>query len=192
MTILFTLLGFALGMLPLSLWLAMWSSGDDLRRVGDKNPGATNAWRSAGWKIGLMAYLVDIGKAAIPVGLACQIFHVQGFQILPVALAPILGHVFSPLMGWRGGKGLATVLGAWIGISLLEIPLVILCGLLVFFFLLRGDAWVILGTEIWTMIYLLIWQPNLAWITFFICIIVLMSWTHRQGFQTPPTLRRKR
>jgi glycerol-3-phosphate acyltransferase PlsY len=190
--LIFSLFGFLLGMLPFSLWLANWSAGADLRQVGDGNPGATNAWRAGGWRAGLPAYLLDITKAALPIGLAYYIFGLRGYDLIPVALAPTLGHIFSPLLGGRGGKGLATILGAWIGISLLELPVVILSGLLLFRFLVQGDAWVILFTELWTLAYLLTLHPDPVWVLLFSLHILLMTWTHRQGFLTTPVLRRRK
>jgi glycerol-3-phosphate acyltransferase PlsY len=60
--------------------------------VGDGNPGAVNAWRAAGGRAGVPAGLFDFLKAAVPVGLANWVFGVSGWGLLPIALAPIVGH----------------------------------------------------------------------------------------------------
>lgn len=183
------LLGFGLGMLPFSLWLARLGAGADLRTAGDGNPGATNAWRVAGWKAGLAAYILDVAKAALPLGLAGQIVRVQGWPLLVLALMPTLGHIFSPLLKWRGGKGLATILGVWIGLSLWEVPLVILLALVIFKRLIRGDAWVIIFTEMFGLAYVLARQFSWVWATIFLFQLGLTFWTHRHEFGSAPRWR---
>jgi len=177
--LLFTLLGFCLGAIPFSLYLTRWTVGRDIRQIADGNPGATNAWRAGGWPVGLPAYLLDISKAVVPVFLAVHRFDVPGWGIVPVALAPTLGHVFSPLLKGRGGKGLATILGAWIGVSLVEIPLVILLALVPLFLWLRKPAVSVLLTASLTMLYLFLFRRDPAWITLLFLQIGLVLWTHR-------------
>lgn len=185
-TLALIIFGFLLGMMPFSVWLARRSSGADLQKVGDGNPGATNAWRAAGWQVGLASYILDVGKAALPVGLAAHVAGLGGPGLWAVALAPTLGHIFSPLLHWRGGKGLATILGVWVGLSLWEMPLVILACLALFKRLVRSDAWAVLFTEIFSLLYLLVRHLPPAWAAVFVCQILLTVWTHRAGFASSP------
>ncbi|GAB4491950.1 MAG: hypothetical protein OHK0031_15000 [Anaerolineales bacterium] len=141
----FFLLAFFSGAIPFSVWLPRLA-GRDPRLVGDKNPGATNAFKAGGKFIGLAALLLDISKAAAPVGLAYQIFGWRGAPMLWIALAPSLGHAWSPFLRFRGGKALATVLGAWIGLTLWDVPLVALAGISLWFVLLKNSAWAVLLT----------------------------------------------
>lgn len=177
---LFTLLGFGLGAIPFSLYLTRWAAGRDIRQIADGNPGATNAWRAAGWPVGLLAYFLDISKAVVPVLLAVHHFGVRGWGIVPVALAPTLGHAFSPLLRGRGGKGLATILGAWIGVSLVEIPLVILLALVPIFLWLRKSAVSVLLTAALTLLYLFVFHRDPAWLTLLLLQTGLIAWTHRR------------
>ncbi len=177
---LFTLLGFGLGAIPFSLYLTRWAVGIDIRQIADGNPGATNAWRAAGWRVGLLAYFLDISKAVVPVLLAVHHFGVQDWGIVPVGLAPTLGHAFSPLLKGRGGKGLATILGVWIGVSLVEIPLVILLALVPIFLWLRKPAVSVLLTAALTLFYLFVFHRDPTWMMLLLLQTALVIWTHRQ------------
>ncbi len=68
--LLWTTLGFAAGMLPFAVWLPRRFAGADVRRYGDGNPGAYNAWHAGGWQVGALVLLLDFFKGALPVGLA--------------------------------------------------------------------------------------------------------------------------
>lgn len=105
------LAGYALGMLPFAAWAAQLR-GTDIRRVGDGNPGAANAWKGAGKAAGAAAAVADWAKAALPVALALR-RQARGAELVAAAAAPVLGHRTSPLLGGRGGKGLAPTFGAW-------------------------------------------------------------------------------
>jgi hypothetical protein len=104
------IVAFLLGALPLSVWVTHLA-GKDPRAVGDKNPGATNALKAGGKWVGLAALMLDISKAAAPVGLAYQILGLDGPWMVAIALAPSLGHAYSPFLRFQGGKALATVSG---------------------------------------------------------------------------------
>jgi glycerol-3-phosphate acyltransferase PlsY len=176
------ILAFIAGALPFSVWLARLR-GKDPRLVGDGNPGATNAFKAGGTWIGLAALLLDVSKAALPVGLAYQVFDLGGWSIVPIALAPTLGHAFSPFLNFKGGKALATVLGVWIGLTLWDMPLVIVVGITAWYLLLKNSAWAVLFTLLVMAIYLLVFRPEplFYWILGLQAMLVL--WKHRQDFQ---------
>ena len=118
MVVFMTIVGFAAGSLPLSLWLGRLALGVDIREYGpDRNPGAGNVWRAGGPALGVAAAALDIAKAAVPIAVARLVLGVSGWALLPVALAPILGHDFSPLLRFRGGKGVAATFGAWLALA---------------------------------------------------------------------------
>ena len=108
------LLAFICGSLPFSVWLGKIVMGLDVRQVGDGNPGATNVFRAGNKLMGVLALILDIGKAALPVGLAYHVLDIRGLVMFLIAIAPVLGHVFSPFLGFRGGKGIAVSFGVWI------------------------------------------------------------------------------
>ena len=103
-----TLIGFLLGSLPFSVWLGKIVLRTDIRRYGDGNPGGTNVIRAGNCGLGMLAIFLDMLKGAVPVALAYYVFKVDGWPLVPVILAPILGHAFSPFLRFRGGKALAS------------------------------------------------------------------------------------
>lgn len=139
--LLWTLLGFAAGSLPFSLWVGRLLAGKDIRHYGDGNPGAANAWRAGGWRAGLPAVLLDCLKGAVPPAIAHFSVGLGGWELVPVAVAPVMGHAFSPFLGFRGGKAVAATFGAWTGLTLGEVPVIL--GLLLgfFMFIQDADAW---------------------------------------------------
>ena len=117
---LFILIAFLCGSLPFSVWLGKGLLHLDVRRFGDGNPGAFNVFRAGNKLLGFVALILDVSKAAAPVGLAYFTMGIRGAPMFFIAVVPILGHAFSPFLGFRGGKALATALGVWIGLNSLE------------------------------------------------------------------------
>jgi len=119
-----TLLAWLLGSLVGSLVLGRLRGGPDIRTQGSGNPGGTNAWRTRGAAFGLGVLVIDVGKGWLAVrGLAPP---ASASPWLPVscAAAVVVGHVYPAWFGLRGGKGMATVVGAVSALApLLLIPL---------------------------------------------------------------------
>jgi len=144
--------GFVSGAMLFSAWLVRLR-GRDINRVGDGNPGAVNAFKAGGAGIGIAALWLDFLKGAIPVAAARFGLSVSGWWLVPVALAPVLGHAFSPFARGRGGKALAVTFGVWCGLTLWEGPTVfgVLLGLAGL--AMRNDGWrvviALLGLGAW-------------------------------------------
>lgn len=98
--------------------------GVDVRTIGSGNIGATNVARSVGKKAGLLTLLGDAMKGLLPV-LAVRLLDLGEAPLACTAVAALLGHLFSPFLGFSGGKGVATGLGVFLGLS----PQVILLAL---------------------------------------------------------------
>lgn len=118
----FCLAAFASGSVPFGLIFAK-AKGVDLRAVGSGNIGASNVGRSMGRRWGVLVYVLDAAKGALPVlaagwvmgtlGVAPERLHAGAlWWWLAVAIMAVLGHMYSPLAGFRGGKGVATGSGA--------------------------------------------------------------------------------
>jgi len=121
-TLIWTFIGFISGSVPWSLICVRTLSGQDVRRVGDGNPGATNAWISSGWMVGSISMLLDVFKAAVPVWLFTNQFSDTSYpehflSVTVVAISPIIGHAYSPFLRFRGGKALAPSWGSWIALT---------------------------------------------------------------------------
>jgi len=87
----------------------------DLRTVGSGNPGATNVLRTAGRWPALAVLLLDIGKGLVPVQLGKRM-EAPAAVLAGIAFAAVLGHVYPIYFGFRGGKGVATGFGAYLGL----------------------------------------------------------------------------
>lgn len=172
-------LSFVSGALPLSVWVTKLAARRDPRAVGDHNPGATNALKVGGKWVGLVALLLDVSKAAAPVGLAYQIFDMRGFAMVAIALAPMLGHAYSPFLGFKGGKALATALGVWIGLTIWDVPLVALVGVTVWFLLLKNSGRTVVLTLAGMAVYLYFFRPEPLFFWVLGLQAVLLIWKHR-------------
>lgn len=186
--LLWVLFSFLCGSLPFSFWLARLA-GKDVRSVGDGNPGATNALKAAGWKVGLPAFLLDVSKAAAPIGLAYQSWGWRGWEILPVALAPLLGSLFSPFLRFRGGKSLSVSLGIWIGLTLWEAPLVILTTLTLAFLAQSVSGWAVMAAILATALYLLLRPAPPQFGLLLLFQTLFLVWKHRADLRQRPRLR---
>jgi glycerol-3-phosphate acyltransferase PlsY len=104
---------YLIGSIPFSYLVARANGVTDVRRVGSGNVGATNVLRSAGRGAGAAALGLDVAKGALAVAVAQRL--APGHPVLPAiaAGAAVVGHVFPVWLGLRGGKGVATGLGAF-------------------------------------------------------------------------------
>lgn len=151
-----TLLGFLLGSIPFSLLVGKLALKADVREFGDGNPGAANAFRAGGLRLGLAAGVLDFLKGAIPVGLARFFLNVSGWQLVPVASAPLLGSAFSPFLRFRGGKSIAATFGVWTGLLMFEGPLALGSCLGLSMLLVAPDAWSAVSGFTLFLVYLLL------------------------------------
>ena len=103
-------IAFALGSIPTAYLLGRLISRRDIRALGSGNPGALNAAQQLGKPAGAVVLLVDAGKGILAVVIA-QWMSVSDLWVYGTALFATLGHNFSPILGFKGGKGAATVLG---------------------------------------------------------------------------------
>jgi glycerol-3-phosphate acyltransferase PlsY len=193
--ILWTIIGFLSGSMPFSYWLGKLFLHIDIRQYGDGNPGAANAWRAGKYRVGLPALILDYLKGAIPVGLAKYVFGVSGFELIPVALSPVLGHAFSPFLRFHGGKAVASTFGIWTGLTLWEGPTVLGISLEISFLLQKVDAWSVIISMIGLLIYTFLRQYDSFILIIWVGNILILIWKHhhelRQGIQLKPYMRRK-
>ncbi len=107
---------YLLGSLPFGLWIARKFKGVDIRTLGSGNIGSTNVWRICGPVAGSVVFSLDVLKGLLPPLVGAGLHLNSGWQILAALLA-ILGHNYSLWLGGKGGKGIATSLGALLGIA---------------------------------------------------------------------------
>ena len=125
---LLVLVGLLAGSIPFGYLAGRSLQGIDLRTVGSGGTGATNVLRTLGKKASATVLLLDFLKGLLPV-LAARWFGVDEWWVAAVAVATVVGHCWSPFIGFRGGKGVATGGGAAIALFppvLLVVPLILL------------------------------------------------------------------
>ena len=89
--------------------------GVDVRTVGSKNIGATNVFRTVGKKWGFLAFFLDVMKGLLPT-LAAKAWGCADWLPLAVGVACVVGHMLTPYMKFKGGKGVATAFGMLLGL----------------------------------------------------------------------------
>jgi glycerol-3-phosphate acyltransferase PlsY len=121
------LASYVVGATPTSYIAGKLGRGIDLREHGSKNLGATNVYRILGWKYAIPVALVDIAKGAVPV----LVFSRPAWLAVAAGAAAVLGHMFSPYVSFKGGKGVATAAGMFLALAplavLIAIPIWGLC-----------------------------------------------------------------
>jgi glycerol-3-phosphate acyltransferase PlsY len=110
------LFSFLFGAIPFGFLICKYRLGIDIRKVGSGNIGTTNVIRVAGPAWGILVLFLDASKGLIPV-LIAKSLHFPPLFIVLAGILSILGHIFSPFVGLRGGRGVATGLGVVIGIA---------------------------------------------------------------------------
>ena len=180
-SILGVIASYALGSIPTGLWLGQRLRGIDIREHGSKNIGATNTMRVLGKKLGAIALACDILKGLIPVLLAQRY---GGWEYLPIlcGIAAILGHTFSFFVNFKGGKGVATSAGVFMGLA----PLPTAVGVVVFAITLALTRMVSAGSILAaaamavSVFILPIWMP----IRVLTCVVAaLVIYKHRTNIQ---------
>ena len=135
------LFGYLLGSVPTGFLLAKFFSKVDPRKMGSKNIGATNIFRTAGKGLGILTLVGDVLKGMIPIGIAIQL-SISDLWLAVVGLSTFLGHIFPIFLGFRGGKGVATALGVYLVIS----PIAVLMEFLLFAGLVWKWRYISLGS----------------------------------------------
>jgi glycerol-3-phosphate acyltransferase PlsY len=114
---LLVLAGFLAGSIPFGYVVARLFLGVDVREVGSGNIGATNVARAGGRGVGVLVLVLDVAKAVLPMLAARALLRDEPStetSVVLMGVAAFLGHVYTPWLGFRGGKGVATALGVFL------------------------------------------------------------------------------
>ena len=179
---------FLLGSIPTGYLLTELSGHGDIRKVGSGNIGATNVLRHSGKLLGLITLLIDIGKGFLALELLfyLKLMELGSFvwnDISIIGSSVVLGHIFSPWLKFRGGKGVATMFGViiYLGTGYINIFLITAFSWLIIVFFTR---YVALGSVISLMvatIYSFFYLPTLF--LFFILMTLLITYRHKDNFE---------
>jgi len=178
--VLWIFLAYLLGSIPFGLIIAKHYCGIDLRMAGSKNVGATNVARLCGKRFGLAALACDVLKGTIPV-LIAQAVNSNAVFITFVAIAVVLGHLFSCFLHFKGGKAVSTTIGVFIPLAIFPLILSAIICLVVIWkgkFVSLGSLCLVVSLPIFLFLFG-IWK-------FIILSLILMSlviWSHRDNIQ---------
>jgi glycerol-3-phosphate acyltransferase PlsY len=162
--------------------------GLDLHKVGSGNVGATNAGRAMGARVGITVALLDVVKGAVPAAAFGAVDHRAG---LLAGFAAVVGHVTSPWLRGRGGRGVATAMGAILGSHPIWAPAVLVTWLLV----VVVARWVTLASICGAAALVVVAvasrasAPSTAWA---VGIAVVVWWRHRRNVVSWVAARRGR
>jgi len=183
-------LGFLLGSIPFSVILGKIFLSKDIRDFGDRNPGAANVWRAGGGTpLGMLAVLLDISKGFVPVFLARFWIGVSGFGLVAVALAPVLGHAFSPFLRGKGGKAVASTFGVWGGFTLWEGPLALAICMGAIHIWQKNNGWTVIIGLLGLLAYLLVSHPDSFTLSIWAGNAAVVSWKHLADLREPMRVR---
>lgn len=140
-SILVVIAGYLLGSIPVGLLVARWLRGIDIRQYGSGSTGATNIFRTLGWKASLVVFVGDLAKTMVPVGVA---WYLIGSPLVAsiTGLAAVTGHCWPAYAQLSGGRGVTSSLGALLIIQ----PLVALGCLVVAVIVMLRSRFVSLGS----------------------------------------------
>jgi len=172
------LVGYLLGSLSPATLVAR-ARGVDLRGVGSGNPGASNAGRVLGRRTGVLVAVLDVLKGLVPAAGFGLLSHEAG---LVAGAAAVIGHVTSPLLRGRGGKGVATALGAVLASHPAWAPVVLLVWLLV----LAGSRWIALASvcsALSLVVVAVVTHEDLPWAALLFLVVLVR---HRANFLRRP------
>jgi glycerol-3-phosphate acyltransferase PlsY len=170
---------YLLGAIPTSYLMVRLVRGQDLRKLGSGNLGATNLFRVLGWRYAIPVALFDLLKGAVPV----LVFgpRAGGGELVPLLLGvtAVIGHVFSVFVGMRGGKGVATGAGVVLGLA----PWAFVVALLTWVVLVRLTGYVSLGSMVAAVVMpaalYLVYPERRQLLWLFIALAALIVLLHR-------------
>jgi glycerol-3-phosphate acyltransferase PlsY len=184
------LLAYVAGSIPTSVWVGKIFYGTDIRNQGSGNAGATNTMRILGWKAGVPVMIVDILKGWF----AVYLFHFFApdnmaeeslvLYKITLASAAVLGHVFPVFAGFRGGKGIATLLG--VGIALYPWAVLVVLGVFITILLISGYVSLasIAASICFPLIVGIFFNPHsLPLLILAICVGIFVPFTHHKNIK---------
>lgn len=182
------ILAYLIGSIPTSVWVSKYFFDVDIRDYGSGNAGATNTYRVLGSKWGTLVMVVDVLKGVLATSLFLLIpFYMHdelertNFMV-GLGLASVLGHIFPVFADFKGGKGVATLLGMVIAIQ----PIVAVCCVGVFLFFLLITRFVslssILASVAFAVFILFIWnEKEPLYRLFAVAVALMVIFTHQKN-----------
>lgn len=184
------LIAYLLGSIPTSVWIGKIFYGVDVREHGSGNAGATNTIRVLGYKAGIPVFIIDALKGWLAIFMSKVVFgyfpEIEMSNIIPViaAASVVLGHIFPVFAGFRGGKGVATLLG--VGFGLIPIPALIALTIFIIVLLISGYvslSSIMAAVTLPFVTYFFVMPDNLILLLLTVAVAVFIPITHRENIK---------
>jgi len=174
------LLAYLIGATPTSYVAGKLGRRIDLREHGSKNLGATNVYRVLGWAYAIPVALIDVAKGAIPVVILGPWANGPAWFTVALGLAAVMGHIFSPYVRFKGGKGVATAAGMFLALT----PLAVAISIPIWIFALWLSGYVSVASLTVAALFP-VWvrltvpdQPYTFWAAVVLAVIIFYSHRH--------------
>ncbi len=187
--ILLLLGAYLLGSIPTAVWVGKYFYNIDVREYGSGNAGATNVFRVLGKKAGIPVLLIDVFKGFLAVFLASWSDYSVGSNPfinlqLVLGIASLVGHIFPVFASFRGGKGIATLLGIIIAVY----PYAAIISILIFVVVFLVSGYVSLGSMtaavVFPLVVIFVLNTNTpSLIIFSILIAIMVLITHQKNIE---------
>lgn len=182
-------LAYLIGSIPSAVWVGRKFYGIDVREYGSGNAGATNTFRVLGKKPGIAVLLMDILKGFLAVKLAYLVGDYSSdspefidFE-LALAVCGLMGHIFPVYVGFRGGKGIATMLGILIGVH----PQAAFYCAIVFIITLLLSGYISLSSMVagitFPIVIMVFYSTNSSINIFSLAVAVIILVTHQRNIE---------
>tara|TARA_B100001093_G_scaffold498964_1_gene547690 strand:- start:169 stop:753 length:585 start_codon:yes stop_codon:yes gene_type:complete len=171
-------LGYFSGSIPFGLLLSILLKKKDPRNLGSKNIGATNITRINGWKLGLLTLILDILKSFIPVKI-CYIFYPDYLSLISISV--FLGHLFPFWLKFKGGKGIAVLIGILFGLSYLYGTFYLLSWLLIAYIFKYSSLAAIISSISIYLFTLIQEDINYSWLILFFNVFIFFK--HKENIR---------
>lgn len=189
---------YLIGGMMFAIILTKAFKGFDVREKGSNNAGTTNVIRTSGWKMGGITFVLDVLKGSIAVLLAYVTHKITGVNVEILAAVAgifvILGHTFPLLFGFKGGKGVATVLGVMLVINPMIVAIAFIFGLVLIAFTKIVSIASITGALLFPVLSLFLYPQTtpivkdiegspLVYTVFSILVALLIIYNHRTNIK---------
>jgi len=182
MFVLLFIIAYLFGSIPIGYLIVKIKGKGDIRKKGSGAIGGTNVIRVLGMKYGILVSALDVLKACFPVLLAAK-FLDFGWQLAFVALAPVLGHIFPCFLKFKGGKGVATMIGSLTALFGWRFILVVLCYAVLYFSVFQIASLFSLSFSAALPLICYLFFPKTPSVFLGIFLLLLIWWAHRENIQ---------
>lgn len=160
------LIAYLLGSIPFGYLLVRWRTGGDVRSQGSGNIGATNVLRTSGKKLGILTLALDVAKGALAVFIAQELSGYDPLWSALAAVSVLVGHMFPVWLQFKGGKAVASMLGAYLVLT----PLAMLATMLIFVLMMWKTRIVSLSSILCSAVF-----PVGVWLLYHDAVYLLAS-----------------